>query len=109
MNPLIEKNKAAIQQICEDNNIRSFYFFGSILDPKKFREDSDIDILISFKEGISPEEYTDSYFRLLFSLEELLDREIDLTTERSIKNPYFKENLDNTKVLFYDSLSEVNG
>lgn len=109
MDPIIEKNKAAIQKICEDNNIRSLHFFGSIVDSERFSEDSDIDVLISFNEGISLDEYTDCYFRLLFALEELLDREIDITTERSIKNPYFKEELDNTKVLFFDSLSAVNG
>lgn len=54
------------------------------------------------------ETYTDSYFGLLFALEELLGREVDLTTERSVKNPHFKKELEATKALFFDS-SEVNG
>lgn len=109
MNSLIENNRIAIRQTCEENNVRSLYFFGSIVKARKFRSDSDIDILVSFKDGITLEEYTDSYFRLLFELEELLSRKIDITTERSVKNPYFRKELDKTKVLFYDSLMEVNG
>lgn len=109
MNILIEDNKSEIYRICEENNVKSLYFFGSIIDSKKFNSDSDVDILVAFKYGISNEEYTDSYFGLLFELEELLNREIDITTIRSIRKPYFKKELEETRVLFYDSLMEVNG
>jgi|UPI0005918FE8 predicted nucleotidyltransferase len=109
MNILIEDNKSEIYRICEENNVKSLYFFGSIIDSKKFNSDSDVDILVVFKDGISNEEYTDSYFGLLFELEELLNREIDITTIRSIRKPYFKKELEETRVLFYDSLMEVNG
>ena len=42
-------------------------------------------------------------------MEELLNREIDITTIRSIKKPYFQKELEDTRVLFYDSLTEVDG
>jgi predicted nucleotidyltransferase len=109
MNILIEENKSEIYRICEENNVKSLYFFGSIIDSKKFNSDSDVDILVAFNDGISNEEYTDSYFGLLFELEELLNREIDITTIRSVRKPYFKKELEETRVLFYDSLTEVNG
>lgn len=109
MNVLIEDNKSEIYRICEENNVKSLYFFGSIIDSRKFNSDSDVDILVAFKDDISNEEYTDSYFGLLFELEELLNREIDITTIRSIRKPYFKKELEETRVLFYDSLTEVDG
>lgn len=109
MNVLIENNKSEINRICEENNVKSLYFFGSIIDSQKFNSDSDVDILVAFKDEISNEEYTDSYFGLLFELEELLNREIDITTIRSIRNPHFKKELEETRVLFYDSLTEVDG
>jgi len=109
MDALIKNNKYEIYRMCEENNVKSLYFFGSVIDPRKFSPNSDIDILVSFREDISNEEYTDSYFRLLFGMEELLKREIDITTIRSIKKPYFKKELEDTRVLFYDSLTEVDG
>ena len=109
MNALIEDNKSEIYRICEENDVKSLYFFGSIIDSQKFRSDSDVDILVDFKEDISNEEYTDCYFGLLFGMEELLNREIDITTIRSVRKPYFKQELEETRVLFYDSLTEVDG
>jgi len=68
-----------------------------------------VDVLVSFQEHISMEEYTESYFQLLFSLEDILEKEVDIITERSVKNPYFRRELEETKVLFYDSFSQVHG
>ena len=45
--------------------------------------------------------YGNSYRNILFELfglEEALKRKIDLITERSIKNPYFRLEVDNMKV-----------
>ncbi|NBC06200.1 MAG: nucleotidyltransferase domain-containing protein [Bacteroidetes bacterium] len=109
MDALIEDNKTEIYRICEKNNVKSLYFFGSIIDARKFRSDSDVDILVSFRDDISNEAYTDSYFGLLFELEELLNREIDITTIRSVTKAYFKKELEETRVLFYDALTEVDG
>jgi predicted nucleotidyltransferase len=75
------------------------YVFGSICSDK-FNEKSDIDILISFKD-ISIEKYTDNYFELHYRLEELLNRKIDLLTENSLSNPYFIEEIEETKQLLY--------
>ena len=46
MNPLVEKNKIRIEEICENNNIKSLYFFGSIVDSNRFHVDSDIDVAV---------------------------------------------------------------
>ena len=75
------------------------YLFGSAC-TKDFNENSDIDILISFKE-ISIEEYTDNYFKLHHELEELFNRNIDLITDKSINNPYLIESIEATKELVY--------
>lgn len=109
MHTLIENYQNEIQMICEENHVKSLYFFGSILHPERFNENSDIDILVSFREGISMEIYTDSYFNIQFAMEELLGHHIDITTERSVQNPYFKDELDKTKVLFFDALAEIDG
>jgi predicted nucleotidyltransferase len=74
--------------------------FGSVLN-EKFNEKSDLDFLVSFNKNIELLDYADNYFNFLFSLEDLFSRDIDLVTEKSLKNPYFIKELENTKQLIY--------
>ena len=76
------------------------YVFGSVLN-EKFNEKSDLDFLVSFNKNIELLDYADNYFNFLFSLEDLFSRDIDLVTEKSLKNPYFIKELENTKQLIY--------
>jgi len=88
-----------LKTICETFDVKSMYVFGSVC-TDKFNEDSDIDILISFKD-ITIEKYTDNYFELHYALEALFNRKIDLITENSLSNPYFIESIEETKLLLY--------
>jgi uncharacterized protein len=103
MQPIIEQRKEELKNICEKLKIRRLYAFGSAVTVDKFKEDSDIDFLISFDESISPEEYSENYFQLQYLLRELFDREIDVITERSLSNPYFIESVNKNKVLIYEA------
>jgi predicted nucleotidyltransferase len=75
------------------------YVFGSVC-TDKFNDNSDIDILISF-DNISIDKYTDNYFDLHYKLEDLFGRKIDLLTDKSLSNPYFIKELEQTKQLIY--------
>jgi predicted nucleotidyltransferase len=46
-------------------------------------------------------QYADNYFDLKFSLEQLLKREVDLLEEKAIKNPFFQESINSSKVMIY--------
>jgi hypothetical protein len=52
---------------------------------------------------VSLEDYADNYFDLKFSLEKLLERDIDLLESRAIRNPYLLESIDSTKQLVYEA------
>jgi hypothetical protein len=99
MNKIIEKNIQLVKELCKRYDIKEMYLFGSICSDN-FRHDSDIDILISFKE-ISTEKYTDNYFELHYKLEELFKRKIDLITVNSLSNPYMIKSIEETKQLLY--------
>ena len=45
--------------------------------------------------------YADNYFGLPEGLEELFGRPVDLVVERAIKNPYFRQSVDETNSLIY--------
>ena len=59
--------------------------------------------MISFVDNLSVEEYTNNYFELQYRLRDLLKREIDLVTERTLSNPYFIESINESKELIYEA------
>jgi len=99
MKKIVQDNIQVLQSLCKKYDIKIMYLFGSAC-TDKFNNNSDIDILISFKE-ISIEKYTDNYFELHYELEKLFRRKIDLVTENSINNPYLIESIEATKELLY--------
>ena len=81
------------------------YVFGSIL-TGKFNKKSDIDFTVVFdKEALPLSVYGENYFDFKFALEDLLKRDVDLVEYNAIKNPYFKEELDETKQIIYGQAS----
>lgn len=103
MQPIIEKRKEELKNICEELKIRRLYAFGSAARADGFNQNSDIDFLISFDDNILPEEYSENYFQLQYKLRELFDRKVDVITERSLSNPYFIESVNKNKVLIYEA------
>lgn len=100
MNVLLENKVDDIKAICERNGVKALFLFGSAL-AHTMTEDSDVDLAVVFKEELSPLERGDAFFEVLGSLEKLLNRRIDLVSYNVIKNPLFKQELDNTKVSLY--------
>jgi predicted nucleotidyltransferase len=100
MQSIIENNKSKLIELCQKYDVQTMYVFGSA-SSDDFKETSDIDILISFKKDISIEKYTDNYFELHHKLEELFNRKVDLVTENSLSNSYFKASVEETKKLLY--------
>lgn len=90
-----------IRQLCQKHSVSELFVFGSILGDS-YSEDSDIDFLVDFSE-VSLEEYADNYFNLKFSLERLLDRDVDLLERKALQNPYLLESIDSTKQLVYEA------
>jgi len=99
MHKIISDKILSLQEICKKFDVNTMYVFGSVC-TGYFNEQSDIDILVSFKE-LDIEKYTDNYFDLHYKLEELFQRKIDLLTENSLSNPYFIESINESKVLLY--------
>ena len=94
--------KNEINALCASHKVRSLYAFGSVLTPN-FNTNSDIDLIVDFKE-IDVKDYADNYFDFKFSLQDILNRPVDLLEEQAIKNPYFKEELNKKKVIVYKKI-----
>lgn len=92
--------KNEINALCESHRVKNLYAFGSVL-TSNFNSNSEIDLLVGFKD-LDIKDYADNYFDLKFSLQNILNRSVDLLELHAVKNPYFKQALDKTKVLVYE-------
>lgn len=91
--------------LCEKHKVMQLCVFGSVL-TNKFRKDSDVDFVVIFNRDSLPlMVYGENYFDFKFALEDLLKRPVDLVEYNAIRNPYFKEELDETKQLIYGKAS----
>ena len=98
---LIKRNMAQIIALCEKHKVQELYVFGSAL-TNKFNKNSDVDFTVIFDRKALPlMVYGENYFNFKFALEDLLKRDVDLVEYNAVKNPFFKEELDETKQLIY--------
>jgi len=88
-----------IFRLCRQHKVKTLYVFGSVL-TENFNSQSDIDFIVDFS-NVSIEEYADNYFDFKFSLQDTLNRDIDLLEEQAIKNPYFRQVVSQQKQLVY--------
>ena len=95
----IDTYLSEIKRLCFLHNVKSLYAFGSVVSDK-LTENSDIDFIVDF-DAIDIEKYTDNYFDFKFSLQDILKRTVDLIEEKAIKNPYFKQSVNNQRKLVY--------
>lgn len=96
---IVERNIDRIKSLCNEYKVANLYLFGSALNDK-FNNESDIDFIVTFRD-VELIEYADNYFDFKFSLEDLLQRQIDLLEEKSIRNPFLKKSINSSKKLIY--------
>ena len=94
--------KPQLIKICNELHVAKLFVFGSVADGTS-TEDSDIDFLLSFLPSLSPENYSDNFFELHYRLKELLNRDVDITTENSLSNPYFIQSVEASKRIIYEA------
>ena len=98
---LIELNIGKIIELCKRFHVTKLWVFGSIITPR-FRQDSDIDFCVDFDwEQIPLQDSANNFFGFQEALEKHLGRKIDLTDDSAVRNPYFREELNQTRELIY--------
>lgn len=98
---IIELNIHKIIEICMRFHVRKLWVFGSVL-TSRFNENSDVDLCVDFDwDKISLLDSANNFFGFQEALESLLGRKIDLTDDSAVRNPYFREELNETRQLIY--------
>ncbi len=94
----ISASPEQISEFCQRWGISEFALFGSIL-RDDFRDDSDIDVLLTF----SPERWftLDDWLKMQEEIELLLMRNVDLVSKSHLKNPYRRHEIINTCQVLY--------
>jgi len=89
-----------LRTLCRKFHVAELYLFGSATNDRFKPDTSDLDFLVHFA-PMPPFEHADAYWGLISALEGLFNRRVDLVDERAIKNPYFREEVEETRVKLY--------
>ena len=100
MEPLIEKNRGSLERLCRLYGVKRLDLFGSAtrsdFDPNR----SDLDFLVEF-EDFGVDNAADRFLGLFVDLEDLFKRRVDLVSARAIRNPFFRQAVEQTRVELY--------
>jgi hypothetical protein len=100
MNPTIAEHRAELIKLCRQFHVRRLELFGSALGDAYDPERSDLDFLVEF-EAMPDGGYVDAFFGFKESLEQLFGRPVDLVVGSAIRNPYFRQSIEQSKALVY--------
>ena len=102
MHPVVEAKRIELASLCKKHKVAKLSLFGSATGDRFDPAKSDIDILVEF-DPIPTKEYADTYFGLAEDLERLFSRPIDLVEQKALRNPFLKQEIEETKVSLYDA------
>lgn len=97
---LINKDKNTFYKLCEEHNVKSLFAFGSAVTDKFDFERSDIDLLVEIEEQ-DPIEKGEKIMSFWDKIEEFFKRKVDLLSNPTIRNPFLRQSINNSKVLIY--------
>lgn len=105
---LIQTIKARPQEfldLCKKHRVDKIFGFGSGMTDDFDKSSSDIDVVVDLAID-DPIEYGQALLTLWDALEQFFGRKVDLLTDSSIRNPYLRKSIDQTKKLVYDRQGE---
>lgn len=101
---MIEMNMDKIAALCKKYKVAKLWVFGSILTPR-FNDESDVDFIVDFDEKqIELLDYADNFFDFIHEIEDVVGRKVDMVVNKSIKNRFFRAEVDETRKLLWSAL-----
>lgn len=97
MSPNVHFDHDRLARFCQEHGIRRLALFGSVL-RDDFRSDSDVDVLVEFEPGRTPDLFTIAEMQL--DLSELIGRQVDLRTAGDLSRYFRQEVLDTAEVQY---------
>lgn len=100
MTLIVESHLESVRALCEKHQVEKLFVFGSAARDDFDPQTSDLDFLVVFKPSLC-KGFDDVYFQLTRDLETLFGRSVDLVEYGAIRNPYFKQEVIETRVPLY--------
>ena len=100
LHPFITNKLDDIRYLMQKHKVAKGYIFGSAV-TEKFNDGSDVDVLVEVDETLDPADLGMHLWDLQFELEEMLGRNVDLLTSRSLRNTLFIKSVNASKELIY--------
>ena len=101
---LLTEKLEPLRELCERYGVERLELFGSAakgaFDPKS----SDIDLIAHFRNRRQGD-YAARFLAFAEAAEALLQRPVDILTEAMISNPYFKQDVDESRITLYVNTS----
>ncbi len=98
---LIDAKREEIAELCRRYGVERLYLFGSAATGRFRPASSDLDFIVEMTDRQAHAAYADRYLAFAEELERLFGRPVDLITEQSIRNPYFRHEVESTRELVY--------
>ena len=106
MNDPLAGKEQEIAALCRTYGVLRLDLFGSATKGTFNPEVSDLDFVTTFEDrGLTG--YAKRYLRFAEALEQLLGRPVDLIFEEAIRNPYFREEIEETRRSVYVAPDET--
>jgi predicted nucleotidyltransferase len=97
MNSVVKNNLSQIKGLMRQYGVMRAYLFGSAA-TGTMTEVSDVDFMVMFEPGLNYTEYGNNYFELIYALQKLLQKDVDLVAEETITNPYLLQTINRHKI-----------
>lgn len=104
MNALVDKHRERLFDLCRRHGVSRLRLFGSAATGRFDAATSDLDFIVTFADK-SPG-YADRYLNFAEALERLFGCAVDVVTERSVQNPYFRRSVESAQQLVYERENE---
>ena len=100
MTALVQERASEVREICKKRGVLRLALFGSAARGSFDPASSDLDFLVEFQ-PVSPAQHADHYFGLQEDLERLFGVPVELVEPGPIRNPYFRQAIEETQVQVY--------
>jgi uncharacterized protein len=100
VNYIIQERAPELADVCRRRHVKRLSLFGSAATGPFDPASSDLDFLVEFT-PLTPAEHADSFFGLQEDLERLFGLSVDLVEPGPIRNPYFRQAIQQSRVTLY--------
>ena len=104
LHPFLQGKYEALAALCRKYGIHKAYVFGSLARQADFGADSDVDLLLVWKDTPKPGL---AYFAMWEEMEQIFGRKVDIISHpKQLANPFFRQALQRDARLIYQAQAE---